>query len=96
MPTPPEQKCPICGKAAPGYHDVEWGIGTLEEGYDCPEGHWSYQYAYGNSEETIGNEIWCCSYSVTDDELRRIRFAIEVITKISKEEWERGGHRDDE
>lgn len=46
--------CPVCGVATSDYHHYMDGWLIEESGEECPNGHYGYTYAYGNSQWQIG------------------------------------------
>lgn len=66
---PPYQwPCPICGAlTVQDYRDIGEGV-ILEEANHCPNGCMDYRFAYGGSEERIGNLTWVWSYDETPEE----------------------------
>ena len=69
-------KCPVCGKDLAGvYLDSIEGV-VCEQGYRCPDGCYSYEYAYGNTTVVIDDEEIHGHYTESPEEFMT-RMALE-------------------
>lgn len=70
---PPYEYCAYCGaKLVDVYADRDES-NLLESGERCPNGHYDYRYAYGNTEISIGDNTWTYGYQEekADEQKRR-------------------------
>jgi hypothetical protein len=68
-------KCPICD--AEMKRDQSYNEHVLmEEYFDCPNGHYHYEYVTGYTEITIGDEEFTIGYNDTKEEWNAFRSAV--------------------
>jgi len=74
-------KCPICGTEMKHYRDTLDGWCLCEEDYDCPKGHYSYDYSYGYTRVIVkGRDMLSYSY---DQKARKVdEFVCNLLIKI--------------
>ena len=78
-------ECPICGKRMKTYA-VDFIQGTLaEENNKCPEGHYSYDYHYGETVWKIGYKFLTYHFTQSEEEYRRIKEKVNQLIKQYKQ-----------
>lgn len=82
-------KCPICGNNIK--NDYYYGPLGIEEEYEsCPVCLYSYEFAYGNHLEIIGNKVFIWSY--TDYKKSNFRQKMKKLAKTeynAKRNWKK-------
>lgn len=83
-----KHNCPVCGAECKVYDDRTEGT-TRELYQDCPNGCWSYHFAYGSHAEYVGDQEWTWHYTDTPEEMNRIQQEIKTATQSAKQSHDR-------
>lgn len=76
--------CPVCGAGTVTDYQHTLDEGTVCESQEhCPNGCQEYTFAYGGSEERIGDKVWSWHYTESrEEELQRRKDRAEQIEKM--------------
>lgn len=83
-------KCPICEKELQSTAYQDGGV-TSEEHAKCQDEHhfYSYAYAYGTTEEAVGNVVFYRHYTHTEEERKHDTRLFNAVVAIEKEEYQK-------
>ncbi|MFW6017067.1 MAG: hypothetical protein ACOCRK_11565 [bacterium] len=80
-------ECPICGE------ELSWDIDTIngstcEEYEECPNSHYSYEFAYGSTRYYIGESVVSYNYLDSKKSKETLLKIIKESIKKEKERWD--------
>ena len=80
--------CDICGAELVDV-SKDYDNGALLESYErCPHGHYTYEFAYGNTRIAIGDAVWEFSYLESKDAAVNRQSAIaEAKVELRQKIW---------